>query len=146
MKNLVLASLLILSGALVAQAPNPQTEHKLLQIETEIAEANNNCDYEYFRKIEAKEFIFTDANGTVTTREQDLAGEKDCKKTDYKHEFDEVRFVGSSGMYVLNARHTISGEKNGKPFRVQSRLTDVFVLRDGRWQLLAGHTSRIPRE
>jgi hypothetical protein len=45
----------------------------------------------------------------------------------------------------VTARVTISGKnKEGKPFTRQSRFTDVFVWRDGRWQIVAGHSSSIP--
>jgi hypothetical protein len=33
--------------------------------------------------------------------------------------------------------------KDGKEVTSQSRFTDVFVWRDRRWQIVAGHSSRI---
>ena len=119
-------------------------QKQLLDIEAKVAAANNACDYDYFRQIEAEEFIFIDSQGTVTNKAEDLSGEKDCKKKEYKSEFDEPRLLQYPGVAVLNARHTISGERDGKPFRVQTRFTDIFVWRDGRWQMVLGHSSRIP--
>lgn len=145
MRRVFLAALLLLPLFASPQASaSKDLQQQLLEIEKKIALANNACDYDYFRAIEAKEFIFTDSNGHVTTREQDLAGEKDCKKTDYKHDFDEVRLLRYPNTAVLNARHTVAGQHNGKDFRVSTRFTDVFIWRDGRWQLVAGHSSRIP--
>jgi hypothetical protein len=34
--------------------------------------------------------------------------------------------------------------KDGREVTNQSRFTDVFVRRAGRWQIVAGHSSRIP--
>ena len=146
MKNVLLSSILLISAVSTAQTPDraADLQKQLLDIEAKVAAANNACDYDFFRRVEAEEFIFTDSQGTVTTRAEDLAGEKDCKQKDYKSEFDEPRLLQYPGVAVLNARHTISGEKDGKAFRVQTRFTDIFVWRDGRWQMVLGHSSRIP--
>jgi hypothetical protein len=146
--RLVVAGMLLIAVSAFGQAPGSakDLQQQLLDIEKKIAVANNECDYDYFRRIEAKEFIFTDSAGQVSTRDEDLAGEKDCKKTDYKHEFDEPRLLRYPEVVVFNARHTISGQRNGKDFRASIRFTDVFVWREGRWQLVAGHSSRIPAQ
>ena len=150
MKKLLFLPLLMFAVSVFAQSAAPtdraEIQQQLLRIEEQTAKANNGCDYDFFRKIEAAEFIFTDSQGNVITREEDLAGEKDCKPKDDAHEFDEPRLIVSPGAAVLNARHTMSGQRNGKPFRVQTRFTDVFVWRDGRWRMVAGHSSRIPQK
>ena len=118
---------------------------ELLQIENEIGRANRECDYKYFAYIEAEEFIFTDANGGVTTREQDLATEKDCRKADYRSEVDEPRLSRHGDVAILNARNSVFlKDRDGQPVIRRNRFTDVFVRRDGRWQLVSGHSSRIP--
>jgi len=118
---------------------------ELLQIEADIAKANRECDYNYFRLIEADEFIFTDANGTVTTRAEDLAGEKDCRKSDYRSVVDEPRLLRYGDVAVLSARsNTFFTNREGREVVRRSRFTDVFVKRQGRWQLVSGHSSRIP--
>jgi ketosteroid isomerase-like protein len=122
-----------------------QLKADIVQIEREAGRANFNCDYQYFAKLEAEEFIFTDAKGGVTTKQQDLAGEKDCRKFDGTFDLDEtqVRLYGDAA--VVTARVTVTGKnKEGAPFRTRSRFTDVFVWRDGRWQIVAGHSSHIP--
>ena len=118
---------------------------ELLQIESEIARANRECDYKYFAYVEATEFIFTDASGSVTTREQDLATERDCRKADYRSEVDEPRLLKYGDVAILNARNSVFlKDREGKPVIRRNRFTDVFVRRDGRWQLVSGHSSRIP--
>ena len=144
-----IALLLLCSLCAVAQNPpasDKDVEKQLLEIEQKIGQANSTCDYNYFRMIEAEEFIFTDSQGNVTTRAEDLAGEKDCKPNSDQHSFEEARLIHNGNFAVMNARQTITGQRNGKDFRVQTRFTDVFVWRDGRWQLLAGHSSRIPKK
>ena len=118
----------------------------LIQIEREIGRANMECDYRFFDKVEAEEVIFTDANGGLSNKKEDMAGEKDCRKSDNTYTVDEplVSLYGNTA--VVTGRVTISGKKkDGTPLHRQSRFTDVFVWRDQRWQLVAGHSSRTPQ-
>ena len=151
MKNLLAAILLIFTGHLFAQGRNTppgtpgEMKNDLLQIEREIGRANLDCDYKYFDQVEGEDFIFTDAAGTVSSKKQDMAGEKDCRKSDAKYDVDntEVRLFGNAA--VVTGRITIVHKnKEEKLVTRRSRFTDVFVYRDGRWQLVAGHSSRIP--
>lgn len=147
---MLITALLMVAGLLVPQtAPtNPeQTKQELIAIEKRIGDANLNCDYNYFRQIEAEEFIFTDANGGTSTKEQDLASEKDCKKSDATYTVDDTKVSLYGDTAVVTGRVTIGRkDKDGNPVTRQSRFTDVFVRRDSRWQLVAGHSSRIPAE
>lgn len=140
-------------ATLVAQAPGRTTPApsdsivlaELLRIEAEIARANRECDYNYFREIEADEFIFTDASGGVTTKAEDLATEKDCRKTDYPSTVDEPRLLRYGDIAILNARNNVSVKNSaGQTVIRRNRFTDVFVKRQNRWVLVSGHSSRIP--
>jgi len=118
---------------------------ELLGIEAEIARANRECDYKYFREIEADEFIFTDASGGVTTKQQDLAGEADCRKNDAPSSVDEPRLLRYGDVAILSARNNVVlKNRAGESITRRSRFTDVFVRRGGRWLLVSGHSSRIP--
>jgi ketosteroid isomerase-like protein len=117
----------------------------LIRIEREIGRANLDCDYKYFDRVEAEDFIFTDASGGLTDKKQDMAGEKDCHKSDGTYDVDDasVRLYGSTAV-VTGRVTTVGRNKEGKTITRRSRFADVFVWRDGRWQLVAGHSSRIP--
>jgi hypothetical protein len=117
----------------------------LIRIEQEIGRANLDCDFKYFDRVEAEEFIFTDAAGSVTDKKQDMAGEKDCHKSNGTYDVDDtaVRLYGQTA--VVAGRVTVTRKNDeGKTLTRRTRFTDVFVWRDGRWQLVAGHSSRIP--
>lgn len=151
MKTSLVVALLMLSGSLSAQKQSTPTgtpgqiKDELIRIEHEIGRANLQCDYRYFEHIEAEEFIFTDASGNVSNKRQDLAGERDCRKSDAQYDIDDtdVRLYPTSA--VVTGRVTITRkDKEGKVITRKSRFTDVFVWRDATWQLVAGHSSRIP--
>lgn len=151
MKILLASALLVFTGSLFAQPHNTppgtpgEIKNDLLRVEREIGRANLDCDYRYFDQVEADDFIFTDAAGGVTDKKQDMAGEKDCHKTDGAYDVDdaEVRLFGSTAV-VTGRVTTTRKNKEDKVVVRRSRFTDVFVWRDGRWQLVAGHSSRIP--
>ncbi|HYV99720.1 MAG TPA: nuclear transport factor 2 family protein [Gemmatimonadaceae bacterium] len=140
-----LVPLLLLASSAAAQSKDTAVVRKeLIAIENEIARANRECDYKYFGRVEADEFIFTTASGAVVTRKEDLAGEKDCKKNQSTTVLDEVVIQLHGNTAVLNARSTVSATgRSGQPVANRTRFTDVFVWRDGRWQLVAGHSSRL---
>ncbi len=151
------AFLLLLAGcagsAAPAQRPSPKgalvprdTVEALKRIEQEIGAANIRRDKAYFAQVEADEFRFTDANGGITTKAEDIAGLDETPTStleSYVADSMTVRVYGSTA--VVWGRVTMSGRRaGGSRFSVQSRFTDVFVVRNGRWQLVAGHSSRLP--
>jgi len=151
MRTLFAAVLCFTSCTVVAQGSKTpsgtpgEIKDELLRIEREIGRANLQCDYHYFEKIEAEEFIFTDSAGHVSNRREDLAGEKDCRKSNGTYDVDDtdVRLYPLSA--VVTGRITTTRKSaDGKLVTRHSRFTDVFVWRDGIWQLVAGHSSRIP--
>ncbi len=147
----VFAGILLSALSAIAQSPSSppgsvaEIKESLIQIEREIGRANFDCDYKYFARIEAEEFIFTDANGGTTTRKEDLAGEKDCHKFAGSYDLDQTQVSVYGNSAVVTARVTIAGKnKEGNAFVRRSRFTDVFVWRDGGWRIVAGHSSKIP--
>ena len=123
-----------------------RTRNDLMQLERDIGKANIENDYAFFDRVEAEEFIFTDAGGGVTTRKQDLEGLKQPANPDVKlvaYDVDEMRVMIYDKTAVVTGRVTTKRMVKGAPVIGQSRFTDVFVWRQGRWQLVAGHSSRI---
>ena len=123
-----------------------RTRQALMQLERDIGKANIESDYAFFDRVEAEEFIFTDAGGGVTTKKQDLEGLKQPANPDVKltaYDVDEMKVMLYDKTAVVTGRVTTKRLVKGQPMTSQSRFTDVFVWRDGRWQLVAGHSSRI---
>jgi hypothetical protein len=128
--------------------PSTTPEHvrrEIMAVEERIGQANFECDYKFFASIEAPEFIFTTAAGGVITRAEDLAGEKDCRPSKGTYRLDDVRIITLDSVVVFNALATTTTMKvSGEQLVRTQRFTDVLVRREGRWQLVAGHSSRVP--
>ena len=56
-------------------------------------------------------------------------------------EFD-ARLFGDTA--ILTGRVALTGASNGQRFTVNLRFSDVWVKRDGRWQVVFAQTTRIP--
>jgi uncharacterized protein YdeI (BOF family) len=153
MKLLILIAVIINISALLAydQSTNKDPENpsgveaELMQLERDIGDANVKRDKAFFERIEADEFIFTDSSGGITTRTEDVASldkpAGDTKLVSYVVDDMKVRVYGRTAIVI--GRVTSTYKRQDKELVSQTRFTDVFVKRNGRWQLVAGHSSRI---
>jgi hypothetical protein len=151
MRIVTLLALGLFPAAALAQQsaePSATPDHvrrEIMAVEERIGQANFECDYKFFASVEAPEFIFTNSAGGVTTRAEDLAGEKDCRPSKGTYQLDDVRIMLLGTVVVFNALATTTTMKpSGERLARTQRFTDVLVRRDGRWQLVAGHSSRAP--
>ena len=144
--NLALGSLAFGQTANQNMSKEDRTRNDLMQLERDIGKANIEGDYAFFDRVEAEEFIFTDAGGGLTTKKQDLEGLKQPANPDVKlvaYDVDEMRVMLYDQTAVVTGRVTTKRMVKGAAVTGQSRFTDVFVWRQGRWQIVAGHSSRI---
>jgi len=119
-----------------------------MQLERDIGKANIDRDYAFFDRVEADEFIFTGADGSLLNKQEDLKGLKEPANPDAAllgYEVDEMNVLLYEKTAVVTGRVTTKRRYKGAESSSQSRFTDVFVRRDGRWQIVAGHSSRLPR-
>jgi ketosteroid isomerase-like protein len=137
----ILASGAPLSARLVAQSGS--AEQALLQLERDWEQAIKKNDLAALERILAPEFVTTDTEGRFRTREQYMARRKSGQLTYTAYTQDDysVRVIGD--MALVTGRSTIKGTMDGKTRDGQERWTDRFVRRNGSWQAVASHSSRI---
>jgi len=130
-----------LSIGLFAQTGN--VEQTLLQLERDWEQANAKNDTAALERILAPEFVSTDSDGRLTTRAETFARRKSgqVKFTAFTQDDYKVHLVGDTA--IVTGRSTIKGVRDGKDLTGRERWTDVFVQRNGRWQAIASHSSRI---
>jgi hypothetical protein len=125
-----------------------QVSAELMQIERDIGAANIRRDKAYFQRIEADEFLFTGANGSVTTKAQDVASldepPGDWVLEAYDPDDMKVYVYGATAVVFGRTTTRVKNAKTAEVRTSQTRFTDTFVRRDGQWVLVAGHSSRIP--
>ncbi|MFI5248478.1 MAG: nuclear transport factor 2 family protein [Gemmatimonadales bacterium] len=117
----------------------------LVQLEHDIGDANIRRDRAFFERVEADEFLFTGSDGSLTTKREDVGGLDQIPMvtlTTWVVDSMRVKRYGSTAI-VWGLITTGGRRRDDTAFSHRSRFTDVFVFRDERWQLVAGHSSGV---
>jgi len=147
--TLALASLLLFVSALPAaaqQAPPVRSDQDILiQLERDWDKAFHTHDVATIEKILADEFIVTYDNGVRADRTIELELAKSLNENIESSTLDEfiVKEFGNTAV-VWFTLHLV-GPINGQRVQNDYRFTDVFVLRDGRWQCVSSQSTHIDR-
>ena len=145
-RRLALALLLLLLPALpaAAQAPAVRSDQDILvQLERDWDKAFHSHDVATIDKILADEFIVTYDDGVRADRKKELELAATFDEHVDSSTMDDfiVREYGNTAI-VWFTLHLV-GPVNGKPTEISFFFTDVFVLRDGRWQAVSSQSTRI---
>ena len=102
-------------------------------------------DFDLLRRIWADDFSYTEADGHVADREYGFSFFED--NTDTFTSSDVVDFkvrVYGKNFAIGNGDHHEAGkDKEGKPFSRKFRFTNVWVRKNGKWQVVSGHGSKL---
>ncbi|HSK71475.1 MAG TPA: nuclear transport factor 2 family protein [Pyrinomonadaceae bacterium] len=148
MKKIFTTVLIAASAFALASAQNPDNEkiqQELLKLNREATDAALRGDKSGFERLLADDFIDTQIDGSVRGKAQTLAviGLPPAGlKSSYEYSDAKIYVYGDTA--VLSFTNRIQNEIDGEKSAVSFRLTNVFARRDGRWQLVAEHSSRLP--
>jgi ketosteroid isomerase-like protein len=136
-----LITVLTMPRQAAAQAAN--VEQTLLQLERDWEQANAKNDTAALERLLAPEFVSTDSDGRLVTRAEMFARRKSgaVKFTEFTQDDYKVHVLGDTA--VVTGRSILKGTRDGKNLSGRERWTDVFVRRNGSWQAVASHSSRI---
>jgi ketosteroid isomerase-like protein len=147
-----LTTALLLTISCLAQS-NTSDEKQIRQTEREWLNSYLTRDAAAMDRIEASEFRIVYPDGTILTKAQELENLKKAAtpQADLKLETsdEKVRIYGTAavvtGNFIQKGRYR-AGPKNGQDFRIVERYTDVYVKRDGHWQVIASQLTSAPQE
>lgn len=134
---LVVVSLLLAAGVVTAQQKNSKLEAELIQMDKDWTAAELRGDAAAVGKYIADDFWATQPDGTMQSRAQYMSEVKASKDTDVADEY-VIRMYGKD-VAVMTHRGTVAGETP-----VVYRSTHVWVNRNGKWQIVAHHSSEVP--
>ena len=150
-KIAIIALLLAVSASLTAQQPgvhadaNPTAESEIKALELKLAGLILRGDWDEYAKYLAPDYLHTRYNGQVESKDEALASLRDVKRKIIVMEMEPadvaIRIYGDTA--VSNAEFTITVRDSGQVKSRRTRLTDVFVRRDGQWCLVAGQETPI---
>ena len=126
-------------------AASSGVEQALMQIEQELTDTLIKGDPSASERYLADSFTFTGPDGMVSTKAQNIADMKSgaLKIESSKIEDMKVRVYGDTA--VVTYATTDKGTYKGRDISGQYRWTDVFVKQNGKWQLVSGQGTPIPK-
>ena len=146
MKALSGLAVVLALTAVPGTAPTPTgSEQELLKVEHAWSQAVVNRDGAALQRFYAEEYVFTDADGIVTNKSQEMKNITSGSFRLSSYKFDDVRVRVYGEVAVVVGQNTIKGgwEDITRDVSGPYRFTDVFVSREGRWQCVASQASRI---
>ena len=126
-------------------------EQEVRRVELAWLESYLSHDAAAMDRFEADEFRIVYPDGTVVTKAQELAAMKKPHKPrdpEFKISTENVtvRVYGntavSTGDFIQQGVYR-EGPKTGQRFRLVERYTDVYIKRDGRWQVVASQLTAV---
>jgi ketosteroid isomerase-like protein len=124
----------------------PPTQQEVLQFERDACKAFLDADVAALERVLTPDFTLTLSNGEVSTRADEI-NELHTGKVHYDvfENYDMLARLYGNDMAVVLGKTRVKGTADGKPFDRVVQFTDTLIKRDGRWQLAAGHVSRIEK-
>ncbi|HEY4270543.1 MAG TPA: nuclear transport factor 2 family protein [Candidatus Udaeobacter sp.] len=143
-----IATLIALMAVLICRFSLAQTtnEKDVLQFERDACKAFLDANPAALDRVLTPDFTLTLSNGEVGTSENEI-NELRTGKVHYDvfENYDmKARIYGDNTAVVLGKTH-VKGTAEGQPFDRVVQFTDTLIKRGGRWQLAAGHVSRIEK-
>lgn len=142
------AKLIVLLAVLTCRFSPAQTpaQQEVLQFERDACKAFLDADVSALERVLTPDFTLTLSSGDVSKR----AGEINELQTGKIHydvfeNYDMLARLYGNDTAVVLGKTRVKGTADGKPFDRVVQFTDTLIKRDGRWQLAAGHVSRIEK-
>jgi len=128
-------------------SPAQTTDEKdVLLFERDACKAFLDTDVAALERVLAPDFTLTLSNGEVSTRADEINELRNGKvHYDVFENYDMLARLYGNNTAVVLGKTRVKGTADGKPFDFVVEFTDTLIKRDGRWQVAAGHVSRIEK-
>ena len=130
-------------SAVLAQVPG-SVKGELIKLENDWATAWQKRDTAFLQKLFADEYISTDPEGATWTKAQDIVNTEKTRVESILLADLKVHVYDNAA--VVTAGSTIKGTFDGKDISGTYRGTDMFVRRDGRWQVVATRVTLVTKK
>jgi hypothetical protein len=145
MKTVTLIGFLAVLSCRLAVAQTP-AEQEVLQFERDACKAFLDADVAALERVLTPNFTLTLSNGEVSTRTDEINELRSGKvHYDIFENYDMLARLYGDDVAVVLGKTQVKGTAEGKPFDRVVQFTDTLIKRNGRWQLAAGHVSRIEK-
>ena len=122
------------------------SEEELLKVEKEFAKAIVKNDLEGIERLVAVDWIIVGPDGEIVERARFFEVIKSGAMTHDAMESEDFRIRVCGDSAVVTGITRTKGKFMGQEFSTKERATDVFVKRDGRWQCVLTHLTRLSKK
>jgi ketosteroid isomerase-like protein len=142
--GIAVIGVLIGSVSWAARANGPEQE--VIGVENAWKEAVVQRDAKTLQRLYADEYTSTDREGAVWTKAEDIQIDTtgNFRLETFTLNDLSVRVYGD--VAIVTGRNTTRGTFLGRPASSDTRFTDVFVKRVGRWQIITSQSTDIAKE
>ncbi len=142
------ATLIVLVAVLACRFSLAQTpaQQEVLQFERDACKAFLDADVTALERVLTPDFTLTLSNGEVNTRADEINELRSGKvHYDVFENYDMLARLYGDDVVIVLGKTRVKGTADGKLFDRVVQFTDTLIKRNGRWQLAAGHVSRIEK-
>ncbi len=126
------------AGSAAQDKPDAATVKSL---EMKWAESYKTRDIDILSSLLADDFVITVEDGSVYSKAGYISHSADSKVHVQTAELSDVKVrIRGDAAFVTGAYHE-KGESKGKTYEYHDRFTDVWMKRDGKWQVVSSHYS-----
>ncbi len=124
-------------------AQDSSIEKEVEKVERERLDAYARADRGAFDRIVADDFTMTHSDGSISNKaqEKDVLKPSTTSKPLPALSIEDIRVRVYGDAAVITGRLVEQGDRVG---RVSLRFTNIYVRRQGRWQIVAGQLTRLP--
>ena len=124
-----------------ALSTDQRSEQELSSLENEMMEAFKRGDKATLERLLAEEFILTSATskGELLNKRQYIGGLQAIRVESFRFHDFTFRFFGDAA--IINCRIDWKSTWNGRDWSADFLMTDVWIKRHGRWQIVTRHSS-----
>ena len=145
MKQVWLAFLLLATNALFAQTKVSKISEILIQMERDWSQADVKKDAAALNRILAEDWTGIDFQGVVMTKPdvlKEVALHSDATATESTEMVEmKIRIFGNTAL--VSGTEIETSHYKGKDSSGKYIWTDVFVLRNGRWQAVSSQSTKL---
>ncbi len=133
--------MVVAGGAGLARSAQ-SVEDQLVALDQASNDAQVRKDRATLERLWGDDYLYTHSNGSLATKAEDIADTMSGMSwTAARLDDMQVRVYGNVG--IVTGRLTMEGTSKSYASGAR-RFTDIFVKRDGRWQLVGGQTTMAP--
>ena len=145
-RGMLICSLVVVSAAAASAAQSLRSksdQEVLVKLERDWLAALHRGDLEFIGNILADEYLATYTDGSRADRAREMKLAAEFSQLIDSSNVDEFTVKVYGDTAVVWFTQQLTGVSQGKPKTITNRYTDLFVMRDGRWQCVASHSTRV---